>query len=259
MNNIYQRKIRGFVSSKNQELFDVFAKEFSKTTEKFKDIKIYVTTTDITVSGKFVPNIQPVGVFGNIAEKDLLRKELDDKAEIFLALNDDLWFSKGWLEDIIRKLDEGFLAVAAGIANTNDKEFFNKSIEKTKDDLGHENFIYLVCAAWTSQLFKTIGLPDTNYAGTADDTDWIYRILINKVPFCSLRRIRVAHLNMGITRGMNLKNKHDRDLALNSYFQKANKSRKYFREKHGYYAYKVTERFMKNNQYYRQFEYLQNV
>jgi len=37
---MYQRKIRGFVSSNNQDVFDAFAKSFLETTEKFEDITI---------------------------------------------------------------------------------------------------------------------------------------------------------------------------------------------------------------------------
>lgn len=254
MSTIYQRKIRGFISSKNQDLFNVFAKDFLNTTRQFEDIKVYVTTTDLVMPDeKFIANIHPPGVFGNIAEKELLKKELDEEADVFLALNDDTWLIHGWLEDIINKLDEGFLAVSAGVSDTDNRDAFNKYIEQTKDDLGHEKFIHLVCVGWSKYLFKEIGLPDSQYSGCCDDMDWIWRLIINKVNFCSLRRIRVAHLNVGATRGGDLKDKYDRDMALHSRFVKAKAAKRYFQSKHGYSAYRNTERFMKNNQYYRKF------
>ena len=260
MSNIYQRKIRGFVSSNNQETFNVFVEQFLNTTKNFEDIKIVVVNDNIVVpnNSKLIDSKQPLGVFGNIVEVPVLKQFLDEKAEVIINLNDDILLSEGWLEDMIIKIDAGYLIVTGGIADTNNKEFFQTAIEETKDDIGTEDFIYLVCFATDPKVYKIIGLPDSRYSGCCDDMDWIWRILLNKIPYCSLRRIRVAHLNSGGTRGKNLKTKYEQDAALHAWFVKYRVMKQYFQEKHGYISFRETRKFMNKNNYYKKFRCLEN-
>lgn len=256
MSNMYQRRIEVIMETKYQEVFDEFLNTFIPTTKIFSNLRLNIVhppnhkLPQDSFSYEF-----PLGVFGARVVGPIFKEALERHAEIIVLCNDDLWFSEGWLEDMIRKIDEGHLLVCAGIADTNDKESFKKFIEETKDDVGHENFIYLSCAAYTPHLFKRIGLFDPNYGGSCEDVDLIWRVLLNRIPFCMLRRIRVAHYLHGTANGSSHKDKSTRDSARHLWLEKYNKERQYFYEKHGYTAFRETAKFMKNNNvYYRKFK-----
>lgn len=191
MDHIYRLKIDVVVSSKHQEIFDDFLDGFLRTTKNFKDIRLFIVHKN---------HILPPSVISYQSEKygcsinnEILEKfTLNEHRDIFADLNDDLWFSDGWLEDTLKLLDN-YDVVSPGTADTNDPELFKKAVEETKNEDGVIEMPNAACWFMKTTIFRRMGIyPEYDGAGPAD-LDMAWRMFINKIKMASSKKIMIAH------------------------------------------------------------------
>lgn len=196
MSNIYQLKIDVVVSSKYQKTCDDFLDGFLKTTKKFKDIRLFIIN-----KSHLIPNSSNVvdykhDNYGGIVINEILKKyTLVEKRDIFADLNDDLWFSEGWLEDTLSLLEQHDV-VSPGTADTNDQELFKKAIEETKNEEGVIEMPNAACWFMKTRIFRRIGLYPEYYGSGPLDLDLAWRMHLNKIKMASSKKIKIAHLIM---------------------------------------------------------------
>lgn len=244
---MYQQKIDIILHARYQSILDEFFVGFNQTTQKFTNIRIFLIHTFLNLPNdpRIISRPHPEGVFGNIVRGPILRESLNYGCDVVVEMNDDLWFSQGWMEDCLEKLENNML-VCPGIADTNDRAWFQDCVEKTKHETGSEAYITFACAFFNKKIFKKIGLYDSYFRGVCDDMDMIWRIMLNKVPYAMSRKITVAH-----QAGSSSTKERNMDIA-------SDWGELYFREKHGYDAHYQVSKWMKNEykKYFKQFRKL---
>lgn len=226
---MYQSKIYLIVQSKYPHVLKEFLEGFNATTKKFTNLKLHI------LDGK---------EFGAKAINKILFEVRPDY-EYFGVLNDDLWFADGWLEDVIRLLQDHEV-VSAGYVETQKKDVFQRAVEMTKNETGFVEHLYGPNAIFRMGIFREIGVFDEQFEWSCDDLDWAWRIKLNGLSSITSKRITMAHW-VGISRGINSK-------AWNILSDR-NKER--FYHKHGYRGYRnIRDGYKHNHQYFRQFKYV---
>jgi hypothetical protein len=239
------------VTTSHQDIFDRFLETFIPTTLDY-NVRLYV----FHLGDIDVPDVDgivsvPSPYLGNKAYLPLLQRLMEVQGKniwnnprvYWGVFNDDLIFSNGWLEDVVKNLEK-YDCVTPGFINNVDMETFKKAVEVTKNDDGFVPYLMGACALMRLGIFLRIGMLDPQFDWSMDDTDLLWRIKLNGLTSVSLRKITIMHAH-GASRTQDLKR----------WFKVAKEAKGLFCNKFGSMALKEIRDGYKKHNYFTNKEY----